>query len=304
MTPDVSVVIPTRNALKWLPAAIASVGPDPRVEILVVEDGSTDGSAAWLAQQAATDPRLRVLQGGGDGPSVARNLAIMQARGWWCAFLDADDCWAPGKLDAQLALHRARPELGFSFTDYRHVTVSGEDRGACFTYWPRFAARHAGNAAPFVLDRPLSTLFAENVVGTSTVLARTDLLRQIGGFSTWVASAEDWQLWLAMAIRAPVGVVPQVLADYLMHRPGNMTGKTADRVLALRTIGLRYRDVAEAEDPSAGRIFDARLAGAKAELAELTGNRLHATLLRLGALVRAPSRRAAYDLAGTVRRTG
>ena len=79
MTPDVTVVIPTRNALAWLPAAIASIGPDPRVEILVVDDGSTDGSAEWLAQQAAGDARLRVLVGGGDGPSVARNLAIVQA---------------------------------------------------------------------------------------------------------------------------------------------------------------------------------------------------------------------------------
>ncbi len=303
MTPDVSVIIPTRNALVWLPTAIASIGPDPRVEILVIDDGSTDGSADWLAQQAAADSRLRVLPGGGDGPSVARNLAIPQARGQWCAFLDADDCWAPGKLDVQLALHRACPELGFSFTDYRHVTVFGEDRGPCFAYWSRFAARHGGKSAPFILDRALSTLFAENVVGTSTVLARTDLLRHIGGFSTWVASAEDWQLWLAMAILAPVGVVPTVLTDYLMQRPGAMTRRVADRVLALQTIGIRYRDLAEAEDPSAGRIFDARLAGAKAELAELTGNRLRATWLRLGALVRAPCRRAAYDLAGTLRRT-
>lgn len=302
MTPDVTVVIPTRNALAWLPAAIASIGPDPRVEILVVDDGSTDGSAEWLAQQAAGDARLRVLVGGGDGPSVARNLAIVQARGQWCAFLDADDRWMPGKLDAQLALHRAVPGLGFSFTDYRHVTMSGEDRGSCFAFWRRFAGRIVGRTEPFVLDRPLSTLFAENVVGTSTVLARTDLLRHIGGFSTWVASAEDWQLWLAMALRAPVGVVPAVLTDYLMHRPGNLTGKLADRALALRTIAVRYRRVAEAEDRSAGRIFDARLAAARAEIAELSGNRLRAAWLRLGALIRVPSRRAAYDLARALRR--
>ncbi len=303
MIPEVSVIIPTRDALKWLPAAIASVGPDPRVEIIVVDDGSTDGSLAFLEALAKQDPRLHVLDGGGRGPAMARNRAIATARGRYCAFLDADDVWAPGKLDVQLAFHEANPDIGFSFTDYRHVTESGEDRGGCFAYWTQFNARHGHKTAPFRLDRALSSLYGENVVGTSTVMARTDLLLHAGGYSTRMVSAEDWELWMALAARAPVGVVPGMLADYLMHRPGNMTGKMALRVLAMQAIGARYRKAAIAEDACAGRLLDARLSAARAEIAEASGARLRAVWLRLKALAAAPSRRAAMDFAGTLLRT-
>lgn len=302
MSPEVSVIIPTRDALAWLPAAIASIGPDPRVEILVVDDGSTDATMAWLEDTARADSRLRVIIGEGKGPSHARNLAIGRARGRYCAFLDADDRWLPGKLDAQLALHAADPDLGFSFTDYRHVTVAGEDRGRSFSYWPYFNAQHGRRTGGFRLERALSALFAENVVGTSTVMARTDLLLHTGGFSGTIHSAEDWELWLALATRAPVGVVSGVYADYLMHRPGNMTGKMGLRVLAMAVIGARYRDDAIAEDPAVCRIFDARMTAARAEIAESAGAWLHAAWLRFKALLRAPSRRAAFDFAGALRR--
>jgi glycosyltransferase involved in cell wall biosynthesis len=302
MIPDVSVIIPTRDALTWLPTAIASVGPDPRVELLVVDDGSTDGSLAFLEALAARDTRLRILHGRGQGPAMARNLAIAIARGRYCAFLDADDAWMPGKLDTQLAFHRANPDLGFSFTDYRHITTEGADRGGCFAYWTQFHARHGHRTAPFRLDRALSTLFAENVVGTSTVMARTSLLLHAGGYSTRMVSAEDWELWLALAARAPVGVIPGMQANYLMHRPGNMTGKLALRVLAIQAIAARYRTAALAEDPMAARRLDARLAAARAEIAEASGARLRAAWLRLKALATAPSRRAAMDFAGALLR--
>ncbi|MCX7380200.1 MAG: glycosyltransferase family 2 protein [Alphaproteobacteria bacterium] len=302
MSPIVSVVTPSRNALAWLPAAIASIGDDPRVEILVVDDGSTDGTAAWLAETAARDPRLRILQGPGTGPSRARNLAITAARGTYCAFLDADDTWAPGKLDRQLALHAAHPEIGFSFTDYRHVTVEGEDRGPCFDFWPRFHARHGHRSEAFVLDRPLAALFAENVVGCSTVMARTDLLRAAGGFCADMPSSEDWDLWLGLSIRAPVGVVPGIQADYLMHRPGNLSGKMDQRILSMAVIASRYRKAAMGQERSARRIFMARYATARAEAATATGHRLRAVMLHLAAMLRAPSRRTIYDFAGALLR--
>ena len=298
--PEVSVIIPTRDALQWLPSAIASIGPNPAVEILVVDDGSTDGTLAWLGELAVADPRVRFMHGSHTGPSRARNLAIGAARAPLVAFLDADDRWLPCKLDAQLALHRAHPEIGFSFTDYRHVTTSDQDRGGCFSFWPRFAARYGSVTESFVLDRPVSTLYAENVVGTSTVVARTDLLQQVGGFNTGLSSAEDWDLWLTLASRAPVGVVPQVLADYLMHRPGNLTRRMDLRVMAMRLIGERHRPRALAEDPTADSGFKARICAARAEIAEAGGQRLRSVALRAQALALQPTRRAACDLMGAI----
>ncbi len=304
--PELSVVIPTCDALVWLPDAIASVGADPRAEIIVVDDGSTDGTLAWLGELAVRDKRVRFLHGARGGPSRARNLAISAARAPLIAFLDADDRWLPGKLDAQLALHRAHPEVCFSFTDYRHVTVSGEDRGGCFAFWPRFAAicesaQCETHGAAFLLDKPVAALFAENVVGTSTVVVRADLLHRVGGFRETLRSAEDWNLWLTLATLAPVGVVPTILADYLMHRPGNMTGKMDLRVVAMRMVAERHRAAAIAQDKSVLRFFDARMSAARAEIAEATGHRLSAVALRLRALVHQPTRRAAIEVLAALR---
>ncbi len=302
--PAVSVIIPTRDALAWLPAAIASIGPRPDVEIIVVDDGSSDGTLAWLGETAARDPRLRFMVGMRAGPSRARNLAIGAARAPLIAFLDADDQWLPNKLDIQLALHRDHPEIGFSFTDYRHVTTKGEDRGGCFAFWPRFAGRFVSARQPFVLERAVSTLFAENVVGTSTVIARTDLLREAGGFNTGLTSAEDWDLWLVLARRAPVGVVPGIQAEYLMHRPGNATGRMDLRLMAMSLIAERHRAAALAEDPSAESGFNARMYAARAEIAEASGHRMRSVGLRLQALAYQPTRRAACEVLGALRSGG
>lgn len=300
-SPAVSIIVPTRDALAWLPDAIASVGPDPDVEILVVDDGSTDGTLAWLGELAAADRRVRFMHGSHSGPARARNLAIGAARAPLIAFLDADDRWLPGKLSAQLALHRAHPEIGFSFCDYRHVTTTGQDRGGCFAFWPRFAARYAGVTEPFVIQKPVATLYAENVVGTSTVMVQTALLREVGGFSTDLTSAEDWDLWLMLARHAPVGVIPAIMVEYLMHRPGNATGRMDLRVVAMSLIAERHRATALAEDPSAESGFNARLYAARAEIAEASGLRLKSFLLRVRALMHQPTRRAACEAVASLR---
>nr|WP_294564945.1 glycosyltransferase family A protein [uncultured Rhodopila sp.] len=298
--PEVSVIIPTRDALDRLPAAVASIGPNPNLEILIVDDGSTDGTLAWLGELAVADHRVRFMHGSKTGPSRARNLAIGAARAPLVAFLDADDRWLPGKLDAQLALHRAHPEIGLSFTDYRHINARSHDRGGCFAHWPRFAARLGTATEPFILARPVATLYAEHVVGTSTVMARTDLLQQAGGFNTGLASAEDWDMWLTLAGYAPVGVVPNILADNLVHRPGNVTGRMDLRVMAMRIIAERHRAGALAEDPNADTGFKARIFAARAEIAAANGHCLRSLALRIRALAYQPTRRGAYDLMGAI----
>ena len=307
---SVSVVIPMRDVAPFLRRTIASVGPAPRLEILLVDDGSRDGTLDLAADLARRDCRIHLLQGDRRGPSAARNLAIAVARAPLVAFLDADDCWRPGKLARQLALHRQHPRLGFSFTDYRHVTPAGEDRGSCFGYWPHFAARHAPDARgldargldargldaqgpAFALGRDaLAQIFAEAVVGTSTVVARTDLLREVGGFRTAWGSAEDWGLWLRLAARAPVGCVPAVLVDYLMHRPGAVSRQAGKRARAVRAIAAEHRKAVARLNPALARAGEAGLLVAAAEAAE---RRRWALLLRLRALAIAPSRRVVRE---------
>lgn len=301
-SPTVSIVVPTRNCLAWLPAALDSIDARPDLEILVVDDGSTDGTDAWLRARMAEDTRLVVLQGGQAGASAARNLAIAAARAPLIALLDADDTWRPGKLAAQITLHRTHPELAFSFTDYRHVTMAGEDRGACFAYWPRFRAALGDRRGPVLLgEDALALIYAENVVGTSTVVMRTDLVRKLGGFRTDLKSSEDWDLWLRLARAGAVGVVADVLADYRMHRPGNITGNGSARLRAVDVIATAFRREARRFGRWPERVLRARLLGARAELAMAQRRRLLALGLRTAALARAPGPRAAREWLATMR---
>jgi glycosyltransferase involved in cell wall biosynthesis len=295
--PAVSVIIPTRDTLRYLPKAITSIGADPNIEIIVIDDGSTDGAAVWLADRRMHDERLLVLTGTGHNSARARNLGIAAARAPLIAFLDADDWWEPGKLDAQSKVHRANPQIGFSFTDYRHLTPAGQDRGSSFMFWPRYRARHGHRSEPFLLgDDALAQIYAENIVGTSTVMARTDILRGVGGFDETLRSTEDWDLWLRLAARAPVGCHPASLVTYLMHRPGNKSAKLDRRIAAVRLIGDRFRARARVQNRSAARIFNARVLVASAELAEIEGRPFRSAALRLAGLLRHPTRRAGREL--------
>jgi GT2 family glycosyltransferase len=300
--PAISVIIPTRNTLGYLPKAIASIGADPDVEIIVVDDDSSDGTAEWLAGLGRRDPRLVRLAGPGRNSARARNLGIAAARAPLIAFLDADDWWEPGKLAAQREMHLANPEIGFSFTDYRHLTPAGEDRGTSFNYWPGYRARHGHHTEPFLLgEDALAQIYAENIVGTSTVMVRTDLLRALGGFDETLRSTEDWDLWLRLAASAPVACHPGSLVTYLMHRPGNKSGKMDSRIAAMRQIGARFEDQARMQDRSAVRIFNARVLVASAEAAQLEGRLCRCAALRLEALLFHPTRRTSREvLAGTV----
>jgi GT2 family glycosyltransferase len=303
MAPEISVIIPTRNARRWLPHAIASVGADERIEILVVDDGSTDGTDAFLAGLARADSRFVVLAGPRRGAAAARNRAIEAARAPLVAFLDADDRWRLDKLLVQAALHAERPQIGFSFTDYLHRKPDGRLGGGCFAFWPGFAARHAGREEGFVLGADaLAQVYAENVVGTSTVMARTALLRAVGGFDETLRQAEDWDLWLRLAARAPVGCIPAALAEYRQHRPGNLSAAGSERARAMRVVAERHAPAVQALDRGALRACRSRLLVAEAEAASAAGARLRSAALRLVALGATPSRRLAREFAAAVLR--
>src|SRR3954468_2829862 len=103
--PEVTVVIPTRDAWDLLPATLtgALAQEEVALEVVVVDDGSRDGTAAGLAEWARADPRLRVCRlEPSAGVGAARNAGIERARGEWLAFLDHDDLWAPRKLREQV----------------------------------------------------------------------------------------------------------------------------------------------------------------------------------------------------------
>ncbi len=133
--PLVSIITPIYNAARWLPATIATVRAQTLTdwEQILVDDRSTDGSAAIAAAAAAEDARFRLLcTPCNSGPSAARNLALDAARGRFIAFLDADDLWHPEKLARSLACMIIHG-YGFIYHDYRHISQDGAHRGALIT---------------------------------------------------------------------------------------------------------------------------------------------------------------------------
>ncbi|WP_299016390.1 glycosyltransferase family 2 protein [uncultured Photobacterium sp.] len=230
---SVSVVIPNYNCLQTLPRAIESVRiQGGNTEIIVVDDGSTDGSREWLEKQGD----IKLICSQRMGASKARNLAIHHCSHELVAFLDADDYWMKGKLAQQLALHQVHPEVVFSFSDYMHVSDTGESIIGCFDFWPRFNALMEKQQRLSVLTNFLPILFAENVVGTSTVIVKKQMLIATEGFDSNLRSASDWDLWLRVAVQGPVGVIKANLCHYTSDRAGAISRDHEKRLQAMRQI--------------------------------------------------------------------
>ena len=187
----VSVVIPTHNRAPILPRALDGVlGQElPPAEIIVVDDGSTDGTSSVLASYERRHPDLlRVIRQANAGAPAARNAGIREAQQPFIALLDSDDVWRPEKLRRQMEVFAHDPALGFCFTAIR--TGPGEAAGDLIL--PEWE-----DDPIFTLDR----LLLGCCIVTSTVVATRRLLLDIGGFDTSLRLGDDYDLFLRVALR-------------------------------------------------------------------------------------------------------
>lgn len=207
--PEVSVVIPTRNRWGLLSrSALRSALAQEAVEheVIVVDDGSTDETPARLAE--LDEPRTRVvLLGENRGVARARNAGIAAARGRWIAFLDDDDLWSPLKLRTQVdAANAAGADTVFA----RVVAV--DVHGAVQYVFP----------LPDPAELPRRLLAASALpAGCSNVVARTELVRSLGGFDEQLHQLADWDLWIRLAWAGSVAACEETLVAYVEH-PDNM----------------------------------------------------------------------------------
>ena len=176
------------------------------LEVVVVDDGSTDGTPGVLAALAAEDDRVRVVTQENAGPAHARNRAVREARGELLALLDSDDVWLPGKLAAQVALLDAHPGAAFAHSDVDEFWEQGSGR------WTR--------RPPVVSGHVLRTLLKRNVIHTMTVVLRRAVLDEVGGFDPDYPPCEDWVLWLRIAARHPVVGDPARRVRVRLHAGG------------------------------------------------------------------------------------
>jgi glycosyltransferase involved in cell wall biosynthesis len=234
-SPRVTVVIPTRNRPTFLGTALSAALRQEEVDldVVVVDDASTDSPSATLA--AFSDPRVRLSRHEERrGVAAARNTGIANASGDWVAFLDDDDVWSPRKLRAQLD-EAATQGAEFAYA----AAILLDEMKTALAVFP----------APDPDDLP--RLLLQNYVipaGSSNVVAKTDLLRRLGGFDEALHQLADWDLWLRLALAARPARCNEVLVGYLEHR-GNM-------LLEDRTDVMAEFDYLVAKHRSANRAYD------------------------------------------------
>lgn len=222
----ISVVIPAFNQAAYLREALASVLAQTHreLEIVIVDDGSTDGTSAVC--KAMNDGRLRYILQANDGTCGlgARNHAMLLARGEWIALLDQDDRWAPDKLEKQLRRAEQIPEAAAIFCRVRFIDgagcVTGEQRGAL----PEGDVFHA--------------LLAKNRYYSASGMFRRELLPVMGLPHAWVGLG-DHALWLMIARYRSVAVVDEVLADYRIHEQGYQASQRRNGLLRFARDGQR-----------------------------------------------------------------
>ncbi len=209
----VSCILPVHNGAAHLAEAIESIlrQRGVRIEVLAVDDGSTDASSAILARYA---PAVRVLRQANAGPAASRNAGILASRGQFLAFLDQDDRWLPGKLERQVARLGARPDLD--------AVVSYVE-----SFWDDDAGRER--------DQPRSGAVPGYVSGT--LLARRAIFDRVGLFDPqlWFVDSLDW-FARASECGASIELMPDVLAQHRVHR-GNLSRRGRDsRAETLRVL--------------------------------------------------------------------
>jgi glycosyltransferase involved in cell wall biosynthesis len=300
--PECTVVIPTRDCAGYIAAALHSVRTQDcsNVEVIVVNDGSTDGTDQILQRLAADWPELHIIATAGIGPAGARNAALAEARAPLVAFLDADDIWWPEKLGRQLAFHRANPDVSFSFADYLHVDLDGRPLGTCFEYWrPRFLDSRGPDRSYLCFPEPEAAILATNVVGTSTVVASLRDLQIANGFGN-LPSAEDWRTWLRLARSGRVAASKAVAATYLV-RPNSVSRRRMDRIKAIEAIIGEYESRNDASLRVALRSARAVAMTARAEHWRAERELLSAFTCRLRAVSMCPDRDNILAALGDIR---
>jgi glycosyltransferase involved in cell wall biosynthesis len=199
--PRVSVIIPAFNAARTIADAIDSVRAQTFTdfEIIIVDDGSTDGSVEIIRRYSG---EVRLLEQQNRGPSAARNLAIANSSGELLAFLDADDWWKPDFLTKMVAALDAEPQAAMAYCDLQLIDSLGKA-------FPTSLTERSGHAPS--LDEMLKRLWP---IVPSGVVIRRAALDAVGGYPEQLRAFEDVYLWMLLREQGPFVYLPEGLAAW------------------------------------------------------------------------------------------
>ena len=212
--PRVSVIMPAYNARAFVAESIHSVlNQDyPNIELILVDDGSNDGTPEFAEQ---LDRRVRVLRQKNAGPAAARNRGLAAATGEFMAFLDADDVWLPRKVSLQVEYLQTHPEVG--------VVFGGELR-----WYAQADGSFAAPPTPLRQDEPLrlvaqhsgwiyTELLLDSVIHIITAMVRRTVVETVGGLDESLRVGEDYDFWLRVSRQYRIDELDRSLAYYRKH---------------------------------------------------------------------------------------
>lgn len=219
----ISIIIPAYNAEKYLRETLDSALAQtyPNYEVIVVDDGSTDGTNDILDEYGT---RIRVAHQANGGSAAACNTGVAVAKGKWVCFLDADDIWLPNKLVVQ-AQHGGRYIISHTDSVCFGATLPQEVRRSSFE--PLYAGQ--------ILDK----LMIVNFITKSTVMMRRDVYNEYGGFDESYEACEDWPFWIKVCADHELGYIPEPLVRYRVHAKSKS-------MKSRRTLPARLRILEEA----------------------------------------------------------
>ena len=237
--PTVAVIIPTYNRAALLIEALNSVLAQTfqDFEVIIVDDGSTDDTADRL-KPFLTDSRVRYVRQINGGPARARNYGIREAHGEFIALLDSDDLWLPTKLEKQVALLRANPEIGLVYSDVTWIDANAQPM----------------QPQPAKAQRRFPTyyedLMFENVIwgSDSTVMVRSELLKSQPLYDPELPTLEDQDLWLRLSVHTEFWNLDESLVNLRVH--GSNLQHDPDAMAAGR---LRFLHKLQQDTPQAYR---------------------------------------------------
>jgi Glycosyltransferases, probably involved in cell wall biogenesis len=231
--PKVSVIIPTYNRRLLLERALKSVLEQSYrdFEVIIVDDGSTDGTFEMLKGYGMTNSdKIKIIRQENRGESAARNAGIGIASGEYIAFQDSNDVWVKNKLEKQIAYMEQNTRFALTYTDisvYRNGVLQFKSR------------LHEERYGYFKEGEIFLNLLKECFIFVPTVVLRRSCLLSIGGFNQKLFVAQDYDLWLRIATKYPIGFLDEPLS--ICHYHGNNV--TSDALLRCENFVCLFKDL-------------------------------------------------------------
>jgi glycosyltransferase involved in cell wall biosynthesis len=281
--PTVSVIMPAYNAARYLRPAVDSVLAQSMadLELLVVDDGSADGTVATAHACAARDPRVRVLQQENAGPGPARNLGFRAARGRFFAFLDSDDEWDATFLEEQIAVLRSRPDVDV-------VVGNARNRGGARDGRPSRPLRGDGRLIP------LAEILADETSLFIMSVFRREVIDAIGGFDPAMFTNEEYEMWIRAALAGFAFTRHTTPLGWYACRPDSLSASDIRMLSGILRVFAKTRPQLAPGSPEQS-ILDRQVVRFEAELAAARAR---------SSLERGDSREAARQIAALHARRG